>query len=172
MTARRARGGVSAMSGAGSLATIENEIERAREEGNWKRVIQLAEQLRGRAQEGARPQFETLGSFLIGEAKLEDFLEEYPPKDKNISAAKDGLQGAQEHLMRTIGEEAKKLGVHLDSYILLGKLNYAMGNYTEALRYGKERDGSFVYSSHLSSAGFTRGLSWTLWRRNSFQPEV
>ena len=26
-------------------------------------------------------------------------------------------------------------GVHLDSYILLGKLNYSMGNYTEALRF-------------------------------------
>ncbi len=56
-------------------------------------------------------------------------------QDKNIAAAKDGLQDAREHLMRTIGEDAKKLGVHLDSYILLGKLNYAMGNYTEALRF-------------------------------------
>ncbi len=45
MAARKARGGMSA---AGSVATIETEIERAREESNWKRVIQLAEQLRGR----------------------------------------------------------------------------------------------------------------------------
>ncbi len=128
MAARKTRG---AMSGVGSVATIETEIERAREESNWKRVIQLAEQLRGRQES---KQFETLGNFLVGEAKLEDFLEEYPPKDKNVSAAKDGLQDAREHLMRTIGDEAKKLGVHLDSYILLGKLNYAMGNYTEALK--------------------------------------
>ncbi len=79
-------------------------------------------------------QFETLSNFLIGEAKLEDFLEEFPPRDKNITASKEGLEEAREHLMRTIGEDAKKLGVHLDSYILLGKLNYAMGNYTEALK--------------------------------------
>ena len=45
MAARKARGGMPA---GGSAATIETEIERAREEGNWKRVMQLAEQLRGR----------------------------------------------------------------------------------------------------------------------------
>ena len=50
--------------------------------------------------------------------------------------AKDGLQEAKDCLMKTIGDDAKKLGVHLDSYILLGKLNYAMGNYSESLRYG------------------------------------
>ena len=38
-------------------------------------------------------------------------------------------------MTRTIGDDAKKLGVHLDSYILLGKLNYAMGNYDEALKF-------------------------------------
>ena len=68
---------------------MEAEIERSREEGNWKRVIQLAEQLRLRPERT----FETLAHFLIGEAKLEDFLEEYPPKEKNAHRAKDGLQG-------------------------------------------------------------------------------
>ena len=111
--------------------TIETEIERAREEGNWKRVGELAEQLKQRPEK----QCETLANFLVGEAKLEDFLEEFPPKEKNVSRAKEGLVEARECLMRTIGDEAKKLGVHLDSYILLGKLNYAMGNYTEALRF-------------------------------------
>ena len=79
--------------------------------------------------------FETLAHFLIGEAKLEDFLEEYPPKEKNAHRAKEGLQEARECLTRTIGDDAKKLGVLLDSYILLGKLNYAMGNYGEALKF-------------------------------------
>ena len=68
---------------------MEAEIERSREEGNWKRVIQLAEQLRLRPERT----FETLAHFLIGEAKLEDFLEEYPPKEKNAHRAKVGLQG-------------------------------------------------------------------------------
>jgi tetratricopeptide (TPR) repeat protein len=113
------------------VGTVETEIERSREEGNWKRVIELAEQLKHRPEKT----FETLAQFLIGEAKLEDFLEEYPPKEKNTSRAKDGLQEARECLMKTIGDDAKKLGVHLDSYILLGKLNYAMGNYSDALRF-------------------------------------
>ena len=30
----------------GGVSTVEAEIERSREEGNWKRVVQLAEQLR------------------------------------------------------------------------------------------------------------------------------
>ena len=75
--------------GGGGVSTVEAEIERSREEGNWKRVIQLAEQLRLRPERT----FETLAHFLIGEAKLEDFLEEYPPKEKNAHRAKDGLQG-------------------------------------------------------------------------------
>ena len=117
----------------GGVSTVEAEIERSREEGNWKRVIQLAEQLRLRPERT----FETLAHFLIGEAKLEDFLEEYPPKEKNAHRAKEGLQEARDCLTRTIGDDAKKLGVHLDSYILLGKLNYAMGNYSEALEFYK-----------------------------------
>ena len=117
----------------GGVSTVEAEIERSREEGNWKRVVQLAEQLRQRPERT----FETLAHFLIGEAKLEDFLEEYPPKEKNAHRAKEGLQEARDCLTRTIGDDAKKLGVHLDSYILLGKLNYAMGNYSEALEFYK-----------------------------------
>ena len=65
----------------GAAGTVETEIERAREDGNWKRVLHLAEQLKIRPDR----QFETLGNFLIGEAKLEDFLEEHPPKEKNTA---------------------------------------------------------------------------------------
>ena len=53
----------------------------------------------------------------------------------NFYRAKEGLAEAKDYLSKTIGEDAKKLGVHLDSYILLGKLNFAMGNYSEALRF-------------------------------------
>merc|ERR1719211_431344 len=100
--------------------TLENDIEKAREEGQWKRVIELAHQLKEQAR-----QHETLGWFLIGEGKLEEYLEEFPPKEENT----------KECLERTIGEEAKRLGVHLDSWILLAKLNFAMGNYTESLKF-------------------------------------
>ena len=89
MAARKGRATPSGGPGGGGVSTVEAEIERSREEGNWKRVIQLAEQLRLRPERT----FETLAHFLIGEAKLEDFLEEYPPKEKNAHRAKDGLQG-------------------------------------------------------------------------------
>lgn len=129
MTSRKSRiGGANAPPG---VTTVETEIERAREEGNWKRVIELATQIKSRSDK----QYETLGNFLIGEAKLEDFLEEFPPKDKNHKRAKEELVEARDFLLKTIGDDAKKFGVHLDSYILLGKLNFAMGNYSDSLRY-------------------------------------
>ena len=110
--------------------TLENDIEKAREEGQWKRVIELAHQLKEQAR-----QHETLGWFLIGEGKLEEYLEEFPPKEENTKEARARLKEAKECLERTIGEEAKRLGVHLDSWILLAKLNFAMGNYTESLKF-------------------------------------
>ena len=45
------------------------------------------------------------------------------------------LQEAKTCLEKTIGEDAAKIGVHLDSWILLAKLHFAMGNHSEALRY-------------------------------------
>ncbi len=51
------------------------------------------------------------------------------------SEAKTGLREAKSCLLSTIGEEAKQLGVHLDSFILLGKLHFAEGCYKESLEY-------------------------------------
>jgi hypothetical protein len=60
MATRRARGPATtalassaAYSGSAATSTLETEMERAREEANWKRVTELAEQLRLR-QEGNR----------------------------------------------------------------------------------------------------------------------
>lgn len=111
---------------------LENDIEKAREEGNWKKSIELAQQLKDRPDQAR--QHETLGWFLIGEGKLEEYLEENPPKDENTKEARVGLKEAKTCLERTVGEEAKRLGVHLDSWILLAKLNFAMGNYSESLK--------------------------------------
>lgn len=127
------------------VGTVETEIERAREDGNWKRVIELAEQLRARPDK----QFETLGCFLIGEGKLEDFLEEHPPKDTNFAKAKLGLAEAKHFLSKTIGDEAKKLGVHLDSYILLGKLHFAMGMYSDSLKFYERAQLDTLEEKHL-----------------------
>ncbi|XP_050738425.1 tetratricopeptide repeat protein 7B-like isoform X1 [Eriocheir sinensis] len=108
---------------------LETEIERSREESNWKKVIELAEHLKSRNQPG----LETLANFLIGEGKLESYLEENPPTEANISKAKTGLAEARKYLLMCIGEPAKKLEVSLDALLLLSKLEYAMGDYEGAL---------------------------------------
>jgi len=127
---------------------LEAEIEKAREEGNWKKVIDLANQLKERPDQQHR-QTETLGWFLIGEGKLEEYLEEVPPKEENTKEARTRLKEAKECLERTIGEEAKKLGVHLDSWILLAKLNYAMGNYAESLKFYEKAQIETLEEKHL-----------------------
>ena len=127
--------------------TLETDIEKAREEGNWKRVIELARQLKDRTEQGK--QHETLGWFLIGEGKLEEYLEEFPPKEENINEARKRLKDAKSCLEQTIGEEAKRLGVHLDSWILLAKLNFAMGNYSESLKFYEKAQIESLEEKHL-----------------------
>ncbi|KAK3872534.1 hypothetical protein Pcinc_022393 [Petrolisthes cinctipes] len=83
---------------------LETEIERSREESNWKKVIELAEHLKARNQPG----LETLANFLIGEGKLESYLEENPPTESNVQRARTGLADARKYLMMCIGEPAKK----------------------------------------------------------------
>lgn len=108
---------------------MEADIERSREESNWKKVIELAEHLKSRNQSG----LETLANFLIGEGKLESYLEENPPTEANVHRAKTGLSDARRYLLMCIGEPAKKLEVSLDALLLLAKLEYAMGDYEGAL---------------------------------------
>ena len=79
-----------------------------------------------------------LSNFLTGEAKLEQFLQEHPAPLRGSKPNEDagyGLKEAKTCLLSTIGDEAKQLGVHLDSFILLGKLHFAEGCYKEAIDY-------------------------------------
>jgi len=118
-----------------SAPQLEHEIERCRELEYWSKVEDLAKKLKASFE--SNPQFLTLGNFLTGEAKLEQFLQEHPPlRSKGASIeAKNGLREAKTCLLSTIGDDAKQLGVHLDSFILLGKLHFAEGSYKEALDY-------------------------------------
>jgi hypothetical protein len=54
---------------------------------------------------------------------------------KGTAEAKAGLREAKTCLLSTIGDEAKQLGVHLDSFILLGKLHFAEAAYKEAMDF-------------------------------------
>jgi len=159
---------------------LETEIEKAREEGNWRRVIELANQLKERPD--TVKQFETLGWFLIGEGKLEELLEEMPTGQEELTRERrERLKEAKDCLLKTIGEDAKRLqrtssepclkpirgaratytrlshnplsfdeyGVHLDSWILLAKLHYALGNYTDSLKYYEKAQIESLEEKHL-----------------------
>ena len=121
--------------------SLENEIERSREMERWEKVIEKADQLRQRPEKAS-----VLADFLVGEAKLEEYMKIYPTLNdarKKLSvipgassSKADKLIGeAETALKKAIGEEGKKLGVHLDSFILLGKLYYIQGEYSKALEY-------------------------------------
>lgn len=114
---------------------IEHEISRSRDESNWKKVMELANQLTLR-----NAGFDVLVNYFIGECKLEQFLEEHPPVESNIGKAKTGLTEAKRYLQTCISEQGAKLGILKDAHLLLAKLLYSQGFYDEAL-------------SHLSEGG-------------------
>ncbi|KAG5883176.1 hypothetical protein JTB14_018193 [Gonioctena quinquepunctata] len=114
---------------------IEVDIEKNREESNWLKVIELAEQLKEKS-----PELVCLADFLIGEGKLENFLEEWPPVEANTNRAKLGLIDAKRYLNLVVTETGIKAGVAMDAHLLLGKLQYACGQYAEGLKHFKMAD--------------------------------
>ncbi|XP_011708112.1 PREDICTED: tetratricopeptide repeat protein 7B isoform X5 [Wasmannia auropunctata] len=119
----------------GHTLRIESEIDRNREDGNWKKVIQLAEHLKVQY-----PSNECLANFLSGEARLESFLEQTPPIDANIVKARNGLTETRTYLLLAANEKDKQALVVLDAHLLLGKLHYAMGMYEDALHHYQQAE--------------------------------
>ena len=76
---------------------------------------------------------ECLSNFLIGEGKLESYLEENPPIESNFAKAKTGLHEAKQSLLLVTGEDGKRAGIALDAHLLLAKMLYACGQYEESL---------------------------------------
>lgn len=70
---------------------------------------------------------------MIGEAKLESFLEDNPPIESNFTKARNGLTDARRSLNLVTGENGQKAGIALDAYLLLAKLCYACGEYEKSL---------------------------------------
>ncbi|KAF7989409.1 hypothetical protein HCN44_008083 [Aphidius gifuensis] len=125
---------------------IENEIDKNRSDGNWKKVIELADHLKD-----LYPSNECLANFLSGEGRLESFLEQTPPIDANISKAKTGLIEAKQNLLLAANEREKQAIVVLDAHLLLGKLHYAMGLYEDALHHYDQAELHTLTEKHLPS---------------------
>lgn len=113
-----------------STNKVEVTIEIYRTEGKWDKVIELAEELKNGSAGNA-----CLSHFLIGEGKLESFLEETPPVEVNYPKAKAGLGEARRHLEAVIGEEGRKAGYSLDAHLLLAKLSFASGQFDDAVEH-------------------------------------
>ncbi|RWS01321.1 tetratricopeptide repeat protein 5-like protein [Dinothrombium tinctorium] len=104
-----------------SKARLESEIERNREEGHWKRCLELAQQLPVESNS-------QLVQFLLGETKLELFLE----SDKQSSSS-SLLKEAKKHLISCVsGSNTSPL--FMDANLLLAKSYYISGDYEEALK--------------------------------------
>ncbi|RWS20619.1 tetratricopeptide repeat protein 5-like protein, partial [Leptotrombidium deliense] len=104
-----------------SKARLESEIERNREEGHWRRCLELAQQLPIES----NPQ---LIQFLLGETKLELCLE----TDKNSSSS-SLLKEAKKHLLSCLGG-SNASPLCMDANLLLAKLYYVSGDFDEALK--------------------------------------
>lgn len=104
------------------ISRIEVEIEKNREEGNWLKVIELAQQLKDKSNEFGNSVKHSynwplvllfflvcLSDFLIGEGKLENYLEEYPAIESNIHKAKSGLIEAKRYLNMVITDAGIKV---------------------------------------------------------------
>ncbi|VVD02743.1 unnamed protein product [Leptidea sinapis] len=118
-----------------AVRSYETEIEKSREESNWKKAVELALQLKARS-----PQHESLAHFLIGEGKLEAFLDECPPIKDNIERAQRELSEAKGFLNLATDEAGKRAGVALDAHLLLGKLHFACGSYDDSLKHYKHAE--------------------------------
>ncbi|XP_047736404.1 tetratricopeptide repeat protein 7B, partial [Hyalella azteca] len=109
---------------------LQADLERNRVEANWKKVIELAESYKALIPAG---QDNHLAMLLLGEGKLELYLEEHPPIPANFQAAKAGLTEARSLLHQCVSDQDKKMTVSLDALFLLAKLEYATGDYNAAL---------------------------------------
>ncbi|CAG0879431.1 unnamed protein product [Darwinula stevensoni] len=113
------------------LMRLEADIEKNREECNWERVTDLARQRFNKNQK----EKDALSAFLIGEGKLESYLEKNPPSEDKYQCARGFLDEARYFLSQSIGELGVKCGVAMDAQILLAKLCYAEHKFEEALNF-------------------------------------
>lgn len=107
------------------------DIEKHREEGNWRRCLELAQQ------DGS--DHVQLKNFLTGEAKLELFLEDVSKKCLNTIKERDdidktGLEEAKSYLKKCLEGQGDS-PLTMDANLLLAKAFYVSGDFHEALNY-------------------------------------
>ncbi|ESO87594.1 hypothetical protein LOTGIDRAFT_127587 [Lottia gigantea] len=108
-------------------ARLESEIERCRVEANWKRALELAQQLGQKS-----PDMISLVNFILAESKLEEFLSEHQPSERTVAKAKSELNETEQKLY-DISRNKSVTKLSYESELLLAKLHYCKGAYQTAL---------------------------------------
>ncbi|XP_054715583.1 tetratricopeptide repeat protein 7B-like [Uloborus diversus] len=101
--------------------------------------------------QAAMQSIDVLVNFLIGECKLEQFLEDNPPIESNFTKAKSGLAEAKRYLQTCISEQGAKLNVMRDAHLLLAKLLYSQGFYEESLSHLNKGGLDSLHEKQLSN---------------------
>ncbi|KAF4083761.1 hypothetical protein AMELA_G00120430 [Ameiurus melas] len=112
-----------------SGSRIETEIERCRSEGQWDKIPELVRQLSAKL-----ISTDDVGELLLGEMKLQQFLKENPLK-QNCSprTARPPLTEARAHLTNVLQRGNLRSELLQEANVLMGKLCYVEGDYSEAL---------------------------------------
>ncbi|XP_054156661.1 tetratricopeptide repeat protein 7B-like [Oppia nitens] len=129
------------MSSPKSRARVESDIERCREESNWRRCLDLAQHM--------QHELPQMVHFLSGEAKVELYLE---ANSKHITSGDYGSGASGTSAATAAAAEAKLLNeavghlnacldssqtspLAMDANLLLAKCHYVRGDYELALRH-------------------------------------
>ncbi|XP_076463678.1 tetratricopeptide repeat protein 7B-like [Babylonia areolata] len=113
------------MSSKSKYVRTESDIEKYRNESNWKKAVEAARSVEHKSSDLAQ-----LVLLVYGESQLEEFLQEHSPEEKNQHKAKAQLRTAEDQLHRAC-QAKDKVGVQ--GQLLLSKLFYCYGDYQKAL---------------------------------------
>lgn len=116
------------MSSKGKVGLREAEIEKCREESNWKKVLDLSEDMKKRV-----PSSEPLANFLIAESRLELFIAEHGLSDERHEFARVELSSVKYLLKNAATADASHKEMGIDANLLLAKLHFASGTFADAL---------------------------------------
>ncbi|XGW18895.1 hypothetical protein V3C99_003023 [Haemonchus contortus] len=106
---------------------LEAEVDRARADGNWKRLAELLHAMKSK-----HSGMEDMVELVEAELELETFLEQQGEVLRPSHDYANGLREAEMLLNETV--ERRSEGTVLEAHLLLAKLHYACASYTQALK--------------------------------------
>ncbi|KAK6739587.1 hypothetical protein RB195_008219 [Necator americanus] len=106
---------------------LEAEVDRARADGNWRRLAELLQAMKSK-----HSGMDDMVELVEAELELETFLEQQGEVLRPRYEYANGLREAEMLLKDTI--DRRSGGTILEAHLLLAKLHYASASYSEALK--------------------------------------